>query len=52
MAWAKDRASRRHNLSAIPGTKTEEERHEAVRHFTFGISTKALNRFYSFFLNH
>ena len=33
---------------AVPGTKTEEGRQEAAPHSTFGIGTKALNRFYPF----
>ncbi len=49
VAWAEDRAPRRHDLSAVPGTKTEEGRQEAAPYSTFGIGTKALNRFYSFF---
>ena len=51
MAWAEDRAPWRHDLSAVPGTKTKEGWQEAAPHSTFGIGTKALNRFYSFFLH-
>ena len=51
MAWAEDRALWRHDLSAVPRTKTEEGRQEAALHSIFGIGTKALNRFYSFFLH-
>ena len=48
MAWAEDRAPWRHDLSAVPGTKTEEGRQEAALRLTFGIGTKVLNRSYPF----
>jgi hypothetical protein len=32
MAWAEDRAPWRHDLSAVPGTKTEEGRQDAALH--------------------
>jgi hypothetical protein len=51
MVWAEDRAPWRHDLSAVPGTETEEWRQEAALHSIFGIGTNALNRSSQLFVN-